>query len=413
MSEDLLSNLGLEFVNPTAINTGLKQLKPSDEPQIFSIILSIPGLENTTIKYERHNFYNQIRKNIRCSGGTCCVKAQELNDWLSKLPDGDERKRQKPLAQTRYILPVVLYQGKTAQAYGGPIEVRYIDIAKPTYIKWDQARSAVNEEIAPFYQRDFIMTCDPNIKSVPVMTHLESRAKWLTDPTINAEVMAILNNPNFIQDYVKVVPPKMNDSDFISAWNASMHKTTVAEQVLNNEVIKPAIAPNFEINQNVLSAQQPISVPNIQSAPTEQAFKLDMNAANTPQIMVQENSAQSVEAKPAEPAQTVAETVPINVGLPTTSINTTPNTNVPFTPQNIINGTYSAGALTNTITPEAVVTMQPVTLAPAQVVEQATNNIEATSVNTNTAEVPTTSQSEISLANIGDLDAIMKNLPPV
>ena len=30
------------------------------------------------------------------------------------------------------------------------------------------------------------MTSKPNMKGVPLMTHTESRAKWLTDPAINA-----------------------------------------------------------------------------------------------------------------------------------------------------------------------------------------------------------------------------------
>ena len=62
---DLLASLGLEFVNPNAVTKGLKALKPSDEPQIFSVISSIPGLENTVIRYQQHDFFNQIKRKIR------------------------------------------------------------------------------------------------------------------------------------------------------------------------------------------------------------------------------------------------------------------------------------------------------------------------------------------------------------
>ena len=411
---DLLSSLGLELVDPTTINTGLKQLKPSDEPQIFSVILGIPGLENTTIKYSRHNFYNQIKRNIRCSGGSCCVKAQELHDWLAKLPEEDQRKRQKPLAQTRYILPVVLYQGKTAQAYGGPIEVRYIDISAPTYIKWDQARAAVNEDIAPFYQRDFIMTQDASIKGVPVMTHLESKAKWLTDPALNAEVRDIISSPDFIQDYVKVVPPKMSEEDFLHAWNTAMSAKaqTVAEQVVNQQAtIQPAVSMPSITN---ISAQIPQP---IQATPV-QPIAVDMNAINTPAPTVQAEAPQPVQVapvqstpvQPVQPVQPVNQQVPINTGIPvTTTPATNPSVDVPYTPQNIITGAYSTGAPTSTVLPESVINMQPVQLAPAEAVNPQTVAPAPTPAAPTPA--PSTSQSEISLTNVEDLDAILKSLP--
>lgn len=397
---DLLSNLGLEFVDPTTINTGLKQLKPSDEPQIFSVILGIPGLENTTIKYSRHNFYNQIKRNIRCSGGSCCVKAQELHDWLAKLPDDDQRKRQRPLAQIRYILPVVLYQGKTAQAYGGPVEVRYIDISAPTYIKWDQARAAVNEDIAPFYQRDFIMTQDTSIKGVPVMTHLESKAKWLTDPALNAEVRNVISSPDFIQNYVKVVPPKMSEEDFLNAWNTAMAaKTqTVAEQAVNanqQTVIQPAVSMPAMTGVSV-QIPQPIKVT------PAQPVNVDMN---TPTSTVQVETPQPVQVAPVQPTQPINQQVPINTGIPvTTTPATNPSVDVPYTPQNIITGAYSTGAPTSTVLPESVINMQPVQLAPAGAVNLQT-------VAPAPAPAPSTSQSEISLTNVEDLDAILKSLP--
>lgn len=399
----LLSDLGLEFVNPTTINTGLKLLKPSEEAQIFSVILNIPGLENTTIKYSRHNFYNQMKRSVRCWGGSCCVKAQELNDWLAKLPEDDQRKRQRPLAQTRYILPVVLYQGKTAQAYGGPIEVRYIDIAAPTYIKWDQARAAVNEDIAPFYQRDFIMTQDSSIKGVPVMTHLESKAKWLTDPALNAEVMAIISKPDFIQDYVKVVPNKMSDSEFLTAWNAAMSKpVTAAEQAVNAATIQPAVAmPQVQTPQITIQTPmaQPMQIESVQPAVQE---------APAQQVNVAPITSETIQQVNVTPAQ---QQIPLNTGLPFTpaqpaaSTENADNSGVPFTPQNLINGSYTLPNPVSSVSPADIVNMQPVQLAPAEAV-QAVQQPEPTPA----AETPTTAQTEISLANVGDLDAIIGSL---
>lgn len=410
----LLSDLGLEFVNPTTINSGLKQLKPTEDPQIFSVILKIPGLENTTIRYSRHNFYNQIKKYIRCSGGACCAKAEELNDWLEKLPEGDQRKRQKPRAQTRYILPVVLYQGKSAQAYGGPIEVRYIDISAATYREWDQARAAVNEDLAPFYQRDFIMTQSPTIKGVPVMTHLESKAKWLTDPSLNAEVSHILSNPNFINDYVKVVPAKMDDNDFLRAWNAAMRQpVTAAEQAINAQTVQPAFAQPAMSQQVVqpvnVTPAQPVNVTPVQQ-PT-----IDMNVMNTPQV--------EAVAQPTPTPEAVQPTSINTGGLPISNVAATaPSVGVPFTPQNIITGAYNTGTPVNSITPEVAMNIppvqipeavQPVNVAPAAAPTQpAAQPAPAPTQPAPAPAQPTTSQSEINLANIGDLDAIINSLPP-
>jgi hypothetical protein len=401
---DLLSSLGLEFVNPNTISTELKQLKPGDEPQIFSVILQAPGLENTTIKYKRHNFYNQIKRNIRCTGGACCVKADELNDFLSKLPEGDLRKRQKPKAQTRYILPVVVYQGKSAQAYGGPVEVRYLDIAEATYVSWDKNRAAVNEDNCPFYQRDFIMTADAQMKSVPNMTHLENRAKWLTDPALNAEVMNILQNPNFIKDYVDVVPKKLEEPEFLNLWKAAMSQPqqTVAEQVLQQTAqhVQPVIQQL--VQPTIQPVVQPTIQPVVQPTQISVAPAVDMSVINNPAPTVQEIAPQPVNVVPSNQ-------VPINVGLPLSPTSAAaPSTDVPFTPQNIINGSYNAGSLVNTVTPENIVNMAPVTLAPSEVVEAVQPAQPAV------APAPTpvsTSQSEISLASIGDLDSIINSLP--
>jgi hypothetical protein len=271
----------------------------------------------------------------------------------------------------------VLYQGKTAQSYGGPIEIRYIDISESTYISWDQGRQAVNEDSCPYYQRDFIMTQDPKIKQVPVMTHLENRAKWTVDPALQAEVQAILSNPNFINDYVKIVPPKMSEEEFLSAWKVAMSQPqqTIAERVVaqQTQTIQPALQPTI----------QPVDMSSINVQP------------------------QQVNVAPTQ------NQVPLNLGLP---VNATPvqqpvQENVAYTPQNLINGTYNVPPVVNTISPENIVNMQPVTLAPAEVVEQVTTQpVQATPVETPTTQ-PTTTQNEISLANIGDLDSIINSLP--
>lgn len=422
---DLLASLGLEFVNPNAVTKGLKSLKPSDEPQIFSVISSIPGLENTVIRYQQHDFFNQIKRKIRCSGGACCQKAKDLGEWLNTLPDDDLRKRQRPYAQTRLIIPVVLYQGKTIQAYGGPIEVRYINIAEAVYNKWDSARSAVNEEIAPFYQRDFIMTSDPNMKGVPIMTHTESKAKWLTDPAINAEVLKIASDPEFINNYVKIVPARLDEQEFLGMWNAAMNSQTAAEKA----VAQKAQAP----------IQPAVSVPGtaVQFPTQDTAYKIDMSVLNTPQInavqptvqpMVQPAVQQIVAPQPQPvqvqpvapaPAPAPAQEVPqvaLNTGMPMTQTNVQPTPEVAYTPQNIINGSYTTATLNNVVSPESIVNMQPVSIAPANIVEQvqpaqAQPVVVTAPAATEVAPAPMTSQSEINLNDIGDLDAIINSLP--
>jgi hypothetical protein len=385
---DLLSSLGLEFVDPYNANAGLKQLKPQDEPQIFSVITQIPGMPNTVIKFPQH-YFEQLKKRIRCHGGSCCIKAAELKEALSKLPDDDKRKRFDGKRQYRYLFPVVLYQGKSAQAYGGPVEIRYMDISGFTYNEWDSARDAVNADIAPFYERDFILTKkSPQMPSAQ-MHHLESRAKWLTDPALHEEVMKQISDPTFVENYVKVIPPKMTEEEFLAAWNAATAQATsqqtIAEQVLNNSAQSPIIQPAV--------AQPQIVVPPI-------------------------TATQSVAPTPVEPQQvsvTPVAQVPLNIGIPITQSTAPQNTNVPFTPQNLINGTYNAGTLTNTVSPADVVNMQPVSLAPASIVEQVTpaavTPVQTTAIPTEAKAAPATSQSEISLADIGDLDAIINSLP--
>lgn len=397
---DLLASLGLEFVNPTSINTGLKQLKPSEEPQIFSVILNTPSLPNTMIKYDRHNFYNQIKRNIRCSGGACCAKARVLEDYLAKLPEGDQRKRQKPKKQTRYVLPVVVYQGKSASTYGGPIEVRYIDISWSTYKDWDTARAAVNEEVCPFYQRDFIMTQDTSIKGVPVITHTENRAKWTVDPAIQQEVLNIVTDPKFVENYVKVIPPIIEESEFLAMWDSAMNQATMAEQALAAAAaIQPAISqPQINMQPQIMA--QPQVMPQMLQQPVN----------TTPVEPVQ--AVQPVNPTPIAESVAPAE-IPVNMGIPMTQTPVTPIADVPYTPQNIINGTYTTATLTNTVAPETIVNMQPVSLAPAEALSHVTNPAPQP-VNVQPAQAaPALAQSEISLADIGDLDSIINSLPQV
>ena len=400
---DLLASLGLEFVNPNAVTRGLKALKPSDEPQIFSVISNIPGLENTVIKYRQHDFYNQIKRKIRCNGGSCCQKARDLGEFLNSLPDDDMRKRQKPYAQTRLIIPVVLYQGKTIQAYGGPVEVRFINIAEAIYKDWDSARSAVNEDIAPFYQRDFIMTSKPNMKGVPLMTHTESRAKWLTDPAINAEVMKIVSSPDFINDYVKNVPAMLDDHEFLNMWNAAMNSQTAAEKAIAQRTQAPI--------------QPSIVTPAVSFPQPDTAYQIDMSVLNTPPVIAAESVPQPVQVQQVvapQPVQVqqVVEPQPSEPVVAPQPAFTAPE--VPFTPQNVINGTYNTGSLTGTIAPEAIVNMQPVQLnqpviqpAPAAAEVVAPTEVAAPVQQA----VPAPSQSEINLTDIGDLDAIINSLP--
>lgn len=358
---DLLASLGVEFVDPYAINTGLKKLKPLDEPQIFSVITSIPGLPNPVIKYPQH-YFDQLRKNIRCHGGSCCIKAAELKDALAKLPEEERGKRSDGKRQMRYILPVVLYSGKSPQAYGGPVEVRFLNISGYTYDEWDAARETVNADIAPFYERDFVLTKkSPQIPSAS-MHHLESRAKWLTDPAINAEVVKIISAPDFLENYVKAIPPKMTEEEFLSAWSAGTQKT-VAEQAVANAT-QPVVQP-------AVTVQPIVTIPQPQ-----------------PQVVTPVVS-------------TTVEPQPVEVAVESVATPTVDYQSVDYTPQNIINGTYTMPPLENTITPTQAMNMQPVQPeVPAMEVAPAEN---ASAV----------SQAEISLTDIGDLDAIINSLPSV
>lgn len=418
MSTDLFTNLGLQFVNPTEVHSGLKLLKPSAEPQIFSVILRTPTLANTMIKYERHNFYGQLKKFIRCNGGACCVKANQYSDWLKSLPEGDPRKKQSnPKSQTRYMLPVVLYQGKNANVYGGPIEVRYIDIAWNVYTQWDQARAAVNETIAPFYERDFIMTEDSQIKGVPVMTHLETRAKWLTDAAINAEVMKIIGDPKFAEDYVKKVPAQYSDSDFLHMWNVAMQSQvaaqTEAEKMLQQQPVQQTTP--LQAIQPVQLSPAPVQVAPQQVAVQPVQQPVDMNVMNTAPVLAQ--TIAQPEVNPVQqPDQLVQPVQPMpTMGLPVTTTTSEASVGVPFTPQNIITGAYSTGGTVNTIEPAAIMNMAPasVPVQPAPTPIQSIPQQPVQPAAEQTAPTPAPMQAEIELANIGNLDAIINSLPQV
>jgi hypothetical protein len=91
---------------------------------------------------------------------------------------------------------------------------------------------------------------------------------------------------------------------------------------------------------------------------------------------------------------------------------------VAFTPQNVINGSFSAGTLTNTITPEAAINMgaTPIDTAFAQPQITQPVAVENTAIPVQPAPAPAQSNPapstmEISLDGIGDLQSIIDNLP--
>lgn len=402
MADDLLGSLGLEFVNLMDIDTGLKQLKPMEELQIFSPILSSAHNKNLALPYKRHNFYGLLKRNIRCNGGVCCTKAKLYDNWINSLPDSDPRKKQSSAKeQERFIIPVVVYTGKSVQNYGGPIEIRYLDLSRYSYQNdWLPGANAVNTEIAPFFERDFIITCKKDMKSVPAFNCLETRAKWYTDPQINTEVRAIVDAPDFADKLVAKVPKLYSDEEFLNMWNSAVkamaEDKTEAEKAVAAQQIQPAIAINGY-------SAQPIQVQPMQVQPVQAS-----------QLVQEAVAPQPVQA----------------TGLPLTSVSQPVNTNVPYTPQNIINGAYQAGGLTGVITPEAAINMQPTQVAPqpvqAAVVQEpaqdATQSVQTaapqqepvqTAVQPVQEQAPASaiSQSEISLSNIQDLDALLGNIP--
>ena len=80
----------------------------------------------------------------------------------------------------------------------------------------------MNAEIAPFFERDFIITCKKDMKSVPAFNCLETRAKWYTDPQINTEVRAIVDAPDFADKLVAKVPKLYSDEEFLNMWNSAV-----------------------------------------------------------------------------------------------------------------------------------------------------------------------------------------------
>ena len=299
------------------------------------------------------------------------------------------------------MIPVVLYQGRSIQSFGGPVEVRYIDISAYSYSKWSNARNAVNEDLVPFYERDFILTEDPDIKGSPVINPLETRAKWLTDPALNAEVMRVISDPNFTDSYIQRVPKMYSENEFLSMWNAAvknqMESQTEAEKAVTGaatvyvqpavptQIVPPRIEPVYAASNVIPEPIQTTTVQNIQ--PVEPTLQ---NIAPQPVTI------QPIQATPT------------NLGLPVTQTKTETNTNVAYTPQNIINGSYSVGGINNTIAPEAIVNMQPVSVTPNEVLEAAKQTQEAPVAS---GETPTMSQTEINLNTVQDLDSIISQLP--
>ena len=141
-----------------------------------------------------------------------------------------------------------------------------------------------------------------------------------------------------------------------------------------------------------------------------------MSVLNTPPVIATESVPQPVQVQQVvapQPVQVqqVVEPQPSEPVVAPQPAFTAPE--VPFTPQNVINGTYNTGSLTGTIAPEAIVNMQPVQLNQPviQPAPAAAEVVAPTEVAPVQQAVPAPSQSEINLTDIGDLDAIINSLP--
>ena len=236
--------------------------------------------------------------------------------------------------------------------------------------------------------------------------------------------MKIISSPEFVKDYSQKVPKSYTDTEFLAMWNANIKNvvsgSTAAEQAINTAA-----------TNTIMQQQTPIAMQQTQTV-LKPAYSLDMNVLNTPPVMAQTQPVQAqpvqtqpVQAQPIEP-QIAPEPVqtqpvqaqPINTGLPVTQIETQPSVDVPYTPQNIINGSYSTGGIISTVTPESVVSMQPVILPsvnPEPVQMQPVQSQPVTPVQPEqsvapTAQTPVTSQTEINLNQVQDLDKIISQL---
>lgn len=416
MSTNVLASLGLEFVNPYEVKLGLKRLKPSAEAQICAPIMSVPGVfESTLIKYKEHNFYDVLKKRIRCTGGSCCAKARDYMNFLDTLPDTDPRKRGRCSAQERVIFPVVLYQGKTIQAYGGPIEIRYMDLSLATYTKWVEKSASVNAEIAPFFERDFLLTYASATMKDAELSHLETRAKWLSDPAMSAQVMKELTDPGFLENYVRAVPVQMSEEDFLKAWSEGIVNAQQAQTAAEAATTMQPAINTMQMMNGYIPGQSPIPQPmqiQPQAVPISPiAQPIQMQSIPQPvQLQPQQLQAQQLQPQqpqlivPQNPIPTVAQPVmetpqPVQV---TPVLQSQPAVETPQTVQ--------VTPVSQPIVQEVV----PTTIAqPLEPTVAVTPEATVPTTETATAATPVTpamTQQEISLSNVQDLDAIIKNL---
>ena len=368
------ADLGLQFVDPYNEHVGLKALKPQNEARIFSIITSIPGMPSTFIKFYQH-YFDQLRKKVRCTGQNCCLKAYEVKTMLDALPEQERKGKSDGKRQLRYIFPVVVYQGSDARSYGGPVEIRYMDLPGTSFNQLQNAASTVNEEIAPLFERDFMLTRDPSkTMPVPVINHLECRAKWLTDPVLNAEVQKQLED--FVPKLLEVIPKRYTEEEFNKMWEEAKSAQSIAQTVA-------AQAPIVN-TPNIISPVQPIPAPA---------------------------QVQPIQVAPVQPVQ-AANPVPATIPTPSAQ----------FTPQNLINGGFTLPTVQNTVTPvQNIVTPESLVATPAvnpapvvNPAPEAAPQIQVPPVQAETtapASTPVMAQTEINLDSIGDLTSIINNLP--
>lgn len=365
MTEDLFSSLGLTLVNPTTNVGGLRRLKQNDEQQFIAYIPRIPGCNQDPVIQYRQHYFSRLQKTVRCNGGACCIKAQESDAARERLPESEKAKVRSAKAQTRYMFPVLLYTGTSMSNYGAPVELRYMDVSWSVFNEWQEGRELVNNEIAPYFERDFILT-KSNINGtsmvVPKLTACESRAKWLTDPAINAMVQELLSKEGLLKEYVDKVPKQYTEEEFNAMWEASKPAMTAAQTAIMQQANQTA-----GLSQPIV--QQPIVQP-----------------------------IQPMQVQPVQPVQPLGQQ-PMQVA---------------YTPQNIIAGTYNNTS--PVVTAESAINQAP--SVSAEQVLQATTPVAQTPIQTTPAApaeatAPSVSQTEVDLSSIGDLDAIIASLPQV
>ena len=231
----------------------------------------MPGLPNTILTFDQH-YFDQIRRKVRCWGGSCCVHALQTKAIYDSLSQEERKGKSAGTRTTRVFLPVVVYTGNNVRSYGGPVELRFLDLAYNTFCTWANAQNTVNEEVAPFWERDFMLTRDTGkTMNVPVFNHLESRAKWLTDPAITAEVQRLVSE-DFISKYLDCVPKSFSDAEFEDLWTNAEKSKTVAQTMVQqqNLVAQTPIAQTVATN-NVQPTPQPVQVTPVVPTPVAES----------------------------------------------------------------------------------------------------------------------------------------------